>query len=91
MLMVTSSNAMIKRLGVDNWLRLHRLSYVLAIGAVFHYFWLVKKDLTLPAYYALILACLFLVRLIGRPRKALVTVRVDKLKGPGGMNPSVPR
>jgi sulfoxide reductase heme-binding subunit YedZ len=63
-LAVTSTNAMVKRLGGKNWQRLHRLVYVIAILGVTHYWWLVKKDITQPLIYALILAALLAYRLL---------------------------
>lgn len=62
-LAVTSANAMVKRLGAKRWLALHRLIYVLAILAVIHYWWLVKRDITQPAIYASVLALLLGARL----------------------------
>ena len=44
--------------------RLHRLVYVIAILGVTHYWWLVKKDITQPLIYALILAALLAFRLL---------------------------
>ena len=41
-LAITSTTAMIKRLGGKWWRRLHRLVYAIAIGGVVHYLWLVK-------------------------------------------------
>lgn len=58
-LVVTSTKAMIRRLGGKNWNRLHRLIYVIAILGVIHYGMAVKKDLTDPLTYALILAILY--------------------------------
>ena len=43
----TSSNKMIKRLK-RRWKSLHQLIYVVAILAVLHFVWLVKKDMTEP-------------------------------------------
>ena len=63
-LAVTSTNAMVKRLGGKNWQRLHRLVYVIAILGVTHYWWLVKKDITQPLIYALILAALLAFRVL---------------------------
>lgn len=57
-LAATSTDAMVKRLGARKWLALHRLIYVLAICGVIHYWWLVKRDITQPAIYALVLALL---------------------------------
>jgi sulfoxide reductase heme-binding subunit YedZ len=72
-LAVTSTNAMMKRLGGRNWQRLHRLSYLIAVIAVFHYFWLVKRDINPPALYALILALLLCARMWKKSRKPIVS------------------
>jgi sulfoxide reductase heme-binding subunit YedZ len=61
-LAATSTKAMIKRLGGKRWQALHRLVYVCAIGGVVHYWWLVKKDLTNPVTFALLLALLLGIR-----------------------------
>lgn len=57
-LAVTSTNAMMKKLGGKRWQMLHRLIYLIAIFAVLHYWWLVKKDITQPLIYAAVLATL---------------------------------
>jgi len=57
-LALTSTNAMVRRLGARRWLLLHRLIYVIATFGVIHYWWLVKRDLTQPAIYAAVLALL---------------------------------
>lgn len=62
-LAATSTNAMIRRLGGRTWQRLHRAVYAVAVLGVAHYWWLVKKDLTEPITYALVLAALFALRL----------------------------
>jgi len=67
-LAVTSTNAMQRRLGGRRWQKLHRLVYVVAIGGVVHYWWLVKKDITQPLIYALVLAVLLGMRLWWRAR-----------------------
>ena len=68
-LAVTSTNAMIKRLGGKNWQQLHRFVYVIAVGGVVHYWWLVKKDVTQPQIYAAVLALLLGIRLVFLWRK----------------------
>ena len=60
-LAITSTNAMMKRLG-KRWQPLHRLSYLIAILGVLHFAWLVKADLGEPLVYATILGLLLLVR-----------------------------
>jgi sulfoxide reductase heme-binding subunit YedZ len=62
-LAITSTNAMMKKLGGKRWQMLHRLIYAVAIFAVLHYWWLVKKDITQPLIYAAVLAVLLAYRL----------------------------
>lgn len=62
-LALTSTHAMQRRLK-RRWQQLHRLVYLIAIGGVVHYWWLVKKDITQPLIYALLLAVLLGFRVI---------------------------
>ena len=62
-LAVTSTRGMMRRLG-KRWQRLHRLVYVIAIVAVWHFYWQVKLDTLEPALYALVLAGLLGVRVV---------------------------
>jgi sulfoxide reductase heme-binding subunit YedZ len=68
-LAATSTDAMMRRLGGRNWLRLHRTVYAVAVLGVAHYWWLVKKDLTEPVAYAALLGLLFALRLWHRRRQ----------------------
>jgi len=68
-LAVTSTNAMVRRLGFPAWQRLHRLAYVAASLGVVHFIWRVKKDLTEPLVYAGVLALLFTIRVAEVLRK----------------------
>ncbi len=61
-LAATSNSYMIKRLKT-NWKKLHQAVYMLAILAVVHFLWLVKKDVTEPLYYAIALAILLGIRI----------------------------
>jgi len=61
-LALTSSDKMIRRLKA-HWKRLHRLIYLIAILGVLHFMWLVKKDITEPLIYAVIVLLLFILRL----------------------------
>jgi sulfoxide reductase heme-binding subunit YedZ len=61
-LAITSSDKMIRRLKA-NWKKLHSLVYVIAILGVLHFIWLVKKDLTEPLIYGVIVLFLFALRL----------------------------
>ena len=61
-LAATSNSYMIKRLK-KNWKRLHQIIYLIAILAILHFWWLVKKDVTEPFYYAAVLILLLGIRL----------------------------
>lgn len=61
-LAVTSTNAMMRRLG-RGWQKLHRLVYVIAVLGVWHFYWQVKQDTLEPLIYAGILALLFGIRI----------------------------
>jgi len=56
-LAVTSSNAMVRRLK-KNWIRLHRLVYVIPMLVIIHFIWLVKADVLEPLIYAMLLSIL---------------------------------
>lgn len=60
-LAVTSTNAMMRRLG-KRWGQLHQLVYVIAVFGILHYLWLVKADYLLPLIHAAILLALLLMR-----------------------------
>ena len=61
-LALTSSRAMVLRLGGAVWARLHRLIYPATILAVIHHWLMVKRDITTPLLYA----CLIFVLLVAR-------------------------
>ena len=62
-LALTSTNGMMRRLG-RRWQSLHRLIYVIAALAVWHFYWQVKRDVREPLVYMGILALLFAYRLV---------------------------
>ena len=66
-LAITSTDGWLRRLK-RRWGQLHRLVYPLAVLAVLHYLWLVKRDLTEPLLYATVLAVLLGLRLWWRLR-----------------------
>ena len=68
-LAVTSTNAMVKRLGGKRWQSLHRLVYAIGILGVVHYWWLVKKDIREPLLHAAILSLLLGLRIYWRLQK----------------------
>ena len=82
-LAVTSTNAMIKRLGGKRWRALHRLAYVAAICGVIHYYMQVKADVRQPLAFAAVLAVLLGYRLVvylRRPKPAPAAAAAAKPK-----------
>ena len=78
-LAVTSTDAMVRRLGFVRWKRLHRLVYVAAALGVVHFIWRVKKDLSQPLTYCAVLALLLAIRVVAfglKKRKQLGLQRV---------------
>lgn len=69
-LAVTSNQAMIRKLR-QNWQKLHRLVYLIAILGVTHFWWLVKKDVREPLIYALVLCILLSIRLYYKRPQAM--------------------
>lgn len=63
-LAITSTAGMRKRLGGVRWQRLHRLVYPAGLLAALHFLWRVKRDLSQPLAYALLLGALLLVRVV---------------------------
>jgi sulfoxide reductase heme-binding subunit YedZ len=68
-LAVTSTNGMIKRLGGKNWARLHKLTYLIAILGVIHFWLIVKSDVFYPALFGLVLAVLLFYRIYNAKQK----------------------
>lgn len=62
----------------QDWKRLHRLIYLIALLAILHFVWLVKKDISEPMAYATVLLLLMLLRwswLRQRLKKAIASHR----------------
>lgn len=91
-LAVTSTDAMVRRLGGRRWRALHRLVYVIAPLGVTHHWMMVKKDITEPAIHAAILALLLgwrvAVWLRLRHNVAAATARTDPCSVPQSSSPS---
>ena len=70
-LAATSSNGWVRRLGGRNWQRLHRLVYAVAALAVLHFWWqkAAKNDVGEPFVYAVVIALLLGVRVLGWARR----------------------
>jgi len=80
-LAATSTNAMIRRLGARRWQRLHRLVYLVGVGGIVHFLWLVKSDLREPLIYGAILAILLGFRLWDWARRVPVAVAAGAAPG----------
>lgn len=65
-LALTSTKKMIQKMGGKNWIKLHRLIYLIAPLGVIHYWWdkSVKHNLAEPKLYATIVFILLFIRLI---------------------------
>ncbi|TAK59929.1 MAG: sulfoxide reductase heme-binding subunit YedZ [Bacteroidetes bacterium] len=61
-LALTSFNKSVKWLGGKRWTWLHKLVYLIAIGGVIHYLWLVKADMQRPLTYGGIVLVLLGIR-----------------------------
>lgn len=70
-LAVTSTNGMIKRIGGKNWAKLHKLTYLIAILGVIHFWMIVKSDVTYPFLFGFILAILLGYRLFANQKPKL--------------------
>ena len=57
-LAVTSTNKMIKKLGGKRWALLHRLTYVVIVGGVIHFWMIVKSDIRYPLAFAVVVGLL---------------------------------
>jgi sulfoxide reductase heme-binding subunit YedZ len=80
-LALTSTNGMMRRLG-RRWQSLHRLIYVIAALAVWHFYWQVKRDVREPLLYLGMLALLLGYRLVRwRVRAAAAAVGVTSRSG----------
>ena len=63
-LAITSTNAMVKRLGGKRWQRLHRLVYLVGILGVIHFWMIVKSDVFYPAVFGLVMLALLGYRVV---------------------------
>jgi sulfoxide reductase heme-binding subunit YedZ len=69
-LAATSPLRMRRMLGPKRWQRLHRLVYLVGVLAALHFIWRVKRDLTEPTVYAVIIGALLLARVLYRKPRA---------------------
>ncbi len=71
-LALTSNNLAIRRIGPKAWGRLHRLTYLIALGGVIHYLLLVKVVTLQPVIYAMIVLALLAIRAVARAERSAV-------------------
>ena len=76
-LAVTSTNAMVRRLGGRRWQRLHRLIYLAAVAVIVHFYMMVKADVREPLIYGAIAAVLLGYR-------AVLALKARKRRDPSG-------
>ena len=62
-LAITSTDAMVSRLGAKRWKLLHRLAYLVGIGGVVHYLLLVKSDIRAPMVFVVIVGAALAFRI----------------------------
>ncbi|MEO8070327.1 MAG: ferric reductase-like transmembrane domain-containing protein [Acidobacteriota bacterium] len=89
-LAITSTDAMVVRLGAKRWKALQRLSYAVAIGALVHYYLLVKSDTRQPLAFAGVVALLFAYRLVAHYIGLRAEVRAARRRAaaaPAAMGP----
>jgi sulfoxide reductase heme-binding subunit YedZ len=77
----TSTNAMMKRLG-GRWKQLHQSVYLIAALTIVHFWWLVKKDIREPLFYAYILIALLGIRIYYKYLKTAKTSNKIQTKMP---------
>jgi glycine betaine catabolism B len=65
-LAVTSTDAMVSRLGAKTWKNLHRLNYAIVAAGCIHYLLLVKSDLRAPIAFLSVTGALLAFRVVSR-------------------------
>lgn len=63
-LAITSTDAMVTRIGPRRWKLLHRTAYAAVLFGVIHYYLLVKADTTQPIAFAIVFGSLMTYRLV---------------------------
>lgn len=71
-LALTSTNAMVRRLGGKRWQALHRLIYPIALLGILHFWWMKagKHDFAEPILFGTIVGILLLARVVWKLREA---------------------
>ena len=81
-LVITSTDAMVKRIGGKHWARLHRLVYGAAILGVLHFYMLVKSDVRQPLTFAFLLAVLLGFRIFAKYHQSRARLTADLNQSP---------
>jgi methionine sulfoxide reductase heme-binding subunit len=76
-LAITSTNSMVKKIGGKRWAKLHKLTYIVPILGVLHYYMLVKSDIFYPVLFGGILMILLLYRLYDGFNKRVISQRLE--------------
>ncbi len=84
-LAVTSTSKMVKRLGGRKWNRLHKLVFPAAIAGVWHYYQLVKVDVSLPLAFGTALVVLLGYRVLNKYYPSTTERRLKKPLSPGSV------
>lgn len=74
---VTSTDAMVRRLGARRWKRLHRLVYAIVALGIVHFWLLVKADTSRPQLFAIIAGVLVATRFLPERRRPRVVLTID--------------
>lgn len=88
-LALTSTDAMVLRVGAKRWKALQRLAYVIALAAVVHYYLLVKSDTRQPLAFAAVIGALLLYRLVAHYVHLRAEVRAARAKATSA-SPAMP-
>lgn len=78
-LAITSTNGWVKRLGGKRWSMLHKLTYIIAILGVIHFWMIVKSDIFYPAIFGFVLVVLLMSRLVPKSKPKSLADRADTL------------
>ncbi len=90
-LAITSPRAMVRRLGGKRWQAIHRAVYLAAVLGIVHFLWSQKKDVSLPVKYAVVLASIFLSRLLPIRRMSPKPPRSVRPASEPSSNPGAPQ
>jgi glycine betaine catabolism B len=79
-LAITSTDAMVSRLGARRWKALHRLNYAIVVAGGIHYLLLVKSDLRAPIAFLTVTGALLGFRVLSREIDLRRELAATKLK-----------